>query len=114
MGYRDYDAVLKMLFAFFKILIIAVIALIIVFLKHIILFESVLVAVICGIACFKLAQLHGAFALLVAVAVFFLLFRLQYTKYGFWIIGTMMSLLWSLFFCMFGTDKIWQYTIFGL
>ena len=84
------------------------------FFGHIILFDSILLSVISGIIAYRMLHLHGAFALLIGLAVFFLLMLLQSTRAGFWIIGTIMSLLWAVLFSLFAPDRIWQYTILGL
>lgn len=69
-----------------------------VFLDHIILFDSILIAMISGFSSMAVLDLHGAYALLLGIFVFVLLFGLQQTTIGFWVIGLIMSGLWGLFF----------------
>lgn len=89
------------------------------FIGNIIFFDSILLAVLSGVLCHTLWTVHPAFCLLIGAAVFLLLFWLQYTSVGFWIIGGMMSLLWSavfgvLAYFMSENDAIWGWVVFGL
>lgn len=89
------------------------------FIGHIILLDSILLALTGGITCHILWKVHPAFCLLIGIALFFFLFWLQNTKYGFWIIGTLLSLFWAFVFGFFAYgfsngDMIWFYVIMGL
>ncbi|MFI3250294.1 MAG: hypothetical protein R3Y07_04965 [Eubacteriales bacterium] len=88
------------------------------FAGHIILFDSVVLAFIAGLVARFSLKIHSAYALLVGIAVFFLLFWLQNTKVGFYVIGLVMSVAWGFIFGMivylFTSDMIWFYVIWGL
>lgn len=89
------------------------------FFGNIIFFDSIFFSVITGILCSQLTKIHPAFCLLIGIGLFFLLFLLQLTRAGFWIIGILMSAFWALIFSVFvydATDKdpIWTYVSMGL
>jgi len=90
-----------------------------VFVGHIILFDSIFLAAISGIICNQIWNVHPALCLLIAAALFGLLFWLQNTKVGFWIIGVLLSAFWAFVFGFFayifaGEDMIWFYVVMGL
>lgn len=89
------------------------------FLGHIILFDSIFFAVIVGIICNQILGVHTALCLLIGLALFGLLFKLQTTSVGFWIIGVLFSAFWSGVFCLLAFmltehDMIWTYVVLGL
>ena len=89
------------------------------FLGHIILFDSIAIGLVAGLVSHGLLEVHPAIALVIGIAVFLVLFFLQNTKVGFWIIGGLMSLAWGLIFASMayeftGKDMIWTYAVFGL
>jgi len=97
-------------------LILAVIAL---FVGHIILFDSIFLAAISGILCNQVWNVHPAFCLLIALALFGFLFWLQNTKVGFWIIGILLSAFWAFVFGFLAyefssSDPIWCIVVMGL
>lgn len=106
------------------LLIISVIVMIIatiigLFVGNIILFESIGIAIAAGCLANHFFLIHPAFCLLIGIGVFIGLRLLTKTKAGFWIIGSLMSLLWGLLVAVFvysGTDKdmIWTYVSWGL
>ncbi|MDL2301903.1 hypothetical protein LJC58_06070 [Lachnospiraceae bacterium OttesenSCG-928-D06] len=67
------------------------------FLGHIILFDSIFLAAITGIVCNQVWDVHPAICIVIAIVLFSLLFCLQNTKVGFWIIGILLSALWHLY-----------------
>jgi len=107
-------------FLFAISIVIGLIMLIIsLFVGHIILFDSIFLAMISGICCNKFLGFHPALAFLAGLAVFFLLFWLQNTEAGFWIIGIALSVLWAFIFAFcayawtFG-DMTWTYVVWGI
>lgn len=89
------------------------------FLGHIILFDSIFFAVIVGIICNQILGVHTALCLLIGLALFGLLFKLQTTSVGFWIIGVLLSAFWAGVFCLLAFmltehDMIWTYVVLGL
>lgn len=89
------------------------------FAGHIILFDSILLAIISGILCNQLWGVHPAFCLLIGIAVLILLFKLQTTTVGFWVIGLLLSAFWALIFGFLAyfissEDIIWFFVITGL
>lgn len=89
------------------------------FFGNIIFFDSIFFSIIAGISCSQLTDIHPAFCLLIGIGLFFLLFLLQNTRAGFWIIGILVSAFWALIFSVFvydATDKdpIWTYVSMGI
>lgn len=89
------------------------------FVGHIILFDSIALGIISGICCYHFFTLHPALCLLIGAAVFALLLFLQNTRFGFWIIGVLLSAAWALIFAFFayifgGEDMMWFYVVLGL
>ena len=89
------------------------------FFGHIILFDSIFLAVISGLVANKALHIHPALSLLIGIAVLLFLFWVQNTRYGFWIVGGFLSLLWALFFSVIAysatnKDMIWTYVVMGL
>ena len=112
------------LFAYGAILAIGIIVGLIftiigIFVGHIILFDSIFLAAISGIICNQIWNVHPALCLLIAASLFGLLFWLQNTKAGFWVIGVLLSAFWAYVFGFFayifaGEDMIWLYVVMGL
>jgi hypothetical protein len=81
--------------------------------KNIVLFEGLLCAVITFFVALKLLSFHPVFALLTAAGVLLLLIALTLnTRFGFWIVSVLMSLIWScaallISEILFGEDIIW-------
>ena len=78
-----------------------------------------LLAVISGLVANKVLHIHPAFSLLIGIAVLLFLFWVQNTRYGFWIVGGFLSLLWALFFSVIAysatnKDMIWTYVVMGM
>lgn len=89
------------------------------FLGHIILFDSIFLAVISGIVSNQIWGVHPAICIVIGIVLFGLLFWLQHTKIGFWIIGVLLSALWAFVFgflayAFSSSDMIWFYVVFGL
>jgi len=90
-----------------------------IFLGHIILFDSIFLAAISGIVCNQIWGVPPAICIVIAIVLFGLLFWLQNTKPGFWIIGVLLSAFWAFVFGFFayifaGEDMIWFYVVMGL
>lgn len=89
------------------------------FFGHIILFDSIFFSVIVGIICYQTLGIHTALCLLIGLTLFGLLFKLQTTSVGFWIIGVLLSAFWAGVFCLLAFiltehDMIWTYVVLGL
>lgn len=88
------------------------------FVSNIIIFDSVVLALAGGITANTLLHIHPAFCLLIGIGLFFGLMFLQHSKYGFWIIGGLLTLFWSFVFGFIAytiaRDMIWFYVIWGL
>lgn len=89
------------------------------FFGHIILFDSIFFSVIVGIICNQILGVHTALCLLIGLALFGLLFKLQSSSVGFWIIGILLSAFWAGVFCLLAFiltehDMIWTYVVLGL
>ncbi len=90
-----------------------------IFVGHIILFDSILISIAAGILSNQILHIHPAFCLLISIALFVILFKIQYTKIGFWIISVILSAFWGFVFsiCAYAAtnaDMIWTYVILGI
>lgn len=104
----------------FELLIGAAIGIVIfiigLFLKQIIIFDSIAIGVVAGFAAQSLLHVHTVLAIVIGIAVFGILLFLQMTKPGFWIIGILLSILWGFIFGAVAwsiTDRslFWFYTV---
>lgn len=75
------------------------------FFGHIILFDSIALAIISGLLANGLLHLHPILCILIGIVALVLLFWLQNTKFGFWIIGGLLSLLWGFIFAVLAYDS---------
>jgi hypothetical protein len=86
----------------FELLIGAAVGIIIfiigLFLKQIIIFDSIALGVIAGFTAHGVLHVHTVLAIVIGIAVFGILLGLQMTKPGFWIIGILLSILWGFIF----------------
>lgn len=101
------------------ILLSIVVLIISIFVGNIILFDSLLLGILAGLLCSELWTIHPAICLLIGVVVLASLLILQRTKFGFWIIGSLMTLLWSAAFGVLAyfiseRDPMWGWVVFGL
>ena len=76
------------------------------------LFDSILSALIASLLIHFYLHIHPAICLLIGIVLLALLFWLQNTQYGFWIIGMLFSVGWALVFASISYDvthgdKIW-------
>lgn len=79
---------------------------------NIILFDSIAIGAVAGYYCNQTFSIHPALCTVLGLAVALLLMRLQYTKYGFWIIGGLFSAAWAVLLGCFGygvfnKDVVW-------
>lgn len=114
LGLFSYGLVLAV--SVFLGLILTIIGL---FVGHIILFDSIVLAVISGVVCNRVWQVHPALCLVLSIGVFLLLFWLQHTAAGFWIIGILLSAFWAFVFGFLayacsGEDMVWFYVVLVL
>lgn len=84
------------------------------FFSNIILFDSLLLAIITGYWVHSQLAWHPVFCILLGFGVLVLLFIIQNTRIGFWTIGVFFSIAWSLIIGVFvldgtGNDRIWCY-----
>ena len=106
--------------AFLIGIVIGIIALITaLFIGHIVFFDCVAIAIITGVICNTICFIHPALCLLIGIAVFAVLFFLQKTRFGFWPIAVLMSIVWAMIFgtiayIVSGDDMVWFYVVFGL
>lgn len=88
------------------------------FVGHIIIFDSIALGIISSVCCSHFLALHPAFCLLIGIAVFVVLFLLQRTSAGFWIIGCLLSTVWAVIFAffvyLFTKDMTWFYVVAGI
>lgn len=89
------------------------------FFGHIILFDSIALGIVAGVCCNHFLPIHPALCLVIGIAVFLLLFWLQNTRIGFWIIGGLLSAAYALVFAAIAYDSshkdpVWGWVVFGL
>ena len=89
------------------------------FVGHIIIFDSITLGIIAGVCCNHFFKLHPALCLLIGVIVFALLLFLQNTRFGFWVIGILLSAVWAIIFGLLAflisnADQVWFYVVCGL
>ena len=89
------------------------------FVGHIIVFDSIALGIISGVCCNHFFALHPALCLLTGVVVFALLLFLQKTRFGFWIIGVLLSAVWAVIFGLLAfiisnADPVWFFVICGI
>lgn len=85
--------------------------------SQIIFFDSALAGVAAGMACNHFAQIHPAICIVIGLAAFFLIFMLQATTIGFWVIGGLFTLAYASAFGFIAYsegDIIWGVVVFGL
>lgn len=68
------------------------------FLKQIIVFDSIALGIVAGFMVHGLLHVHTVLAIVIGIAVFGVLLWLQTAKAGFWIIGIILSILWGFIF----------------
>lgn len=101
-------------------LIISLIVMVVgLFVGHIIIFDSIALGIISGVCCNHFTDIHPAFCLLIGAAVFAGLLFLQNTRFGFWIIGVLLSAAWAVIFGLLAfiisnADQLWFYVVCGL
>jgi hypothetical protein len=86
------------------------------FLKQIIVFDSIALGIIAGFSAHGLLHVNTVLAIIIGIATFGILLCLQMTKAGFWIIGTILSVLWGFIFAFVAwsiTDRnsFWTYGV---
>lgn len=89
------------------------------FFGHIILFDSIALGIVAGVCCNQFLPIHPALCLVIGIAAFLLLLFLQNTKVGFWIVGSLMTLLYAaviglLAYFIANNDPVWGWVVFGL
>ena len=89
------------------------------FSKNIILFESIGISIAAGCLAGHFWQIHPALCILIGLGALFGLFSLTKTKFGFWVISVLMSVLWGfcaavLAFMISEGDMIWMYVTWGI
>lgn len=89
------------------------------FIGHIIVFDSIALGIISGVCCNHFFTLHPALCVLIGAAVFALLLFLQKTRFGFWVIGVLLSAAWAVIFGLLAfiisnADQLWFYVVCGL
>lgn len=86
-------------------------------LGQIMLFDSIVLGIIVGVCCHHFAHIHTALCIVVGIAVCVILFVLQNTTVGFWVIGGLFTLIYATFFGVIAYssgDAIWGWLVFGL
>lgn len=89
------------------------------FFGHIILFDSIALGIVAGVCCKQFLPIHPALCIVIGIAVFLLMFFLQNTSVGFWIVGGLMTLLYAaviglLAYFIANNDPVWGWVVFGL
>ena len=80
------------------------------FIGHIIVFDSIALGIISGVCCNHFFTLHPALCVLIGAAVFALLLFLQNTRFGFWVIGVLLSAAWAVIFGLLAFIISWYFS----
>ena len=87
-------------------------------LGQIILFDSIAMGIVAGVCCHHFAHVHTALSVLVGIGVCVLFFALQNTTIGFFLVGGIFTLAYSVLFGLIAlvltADTIWGLVVFGL
>lgn len=86
------------------------------FFRQIILFDSIALGIVAVVCCNHFLPIHPALCVVIGIAVFLLLFWLQNTRAGFWIIGGLLSLVYAavfglLAFAIANCDPVWGVSV---
>lgn len=86
------------------------------FFRNVVVFDSLLLSIVSGIFCHQQFGIHPAFCLVIGIIVFFIMNFIQFSKIGFWVVGTAFSILWARIFGQlayeeFHNDPIWGWVI---
>jgi len=114
------EAIAGFLFSFIIAVAVGIISAVLgLFFGHIILFDSIALGIMAGLVSKNFLPVHPAFSLIIGIVVFALLFLVQKTKFGFWIVGGFLSFAWGFIITIFvysstGGDMIWTYVGWGL
>lgn len=89
------------------------------FFGHIILFDSIAFGIVAGICCNRFLSVHPALCVVIGIVVLLVLFWLQSTRVGFWIIGGLLSLVYAVFFGLLAFaisngDPVWGIVVLVL
>jgi hypothetical protein len=84
------------------------------FFGNISLFESIATGVILGVVTHKLLCFHPLLAIAIGIVALVVLFFLQNTSVGFWIVGGLYSIAWGFIVCLVvfsasGKNMMWTY-----
>ncbi len=113
------NAFIKCTFFIFSFIFGCIVVVAGLFIRHIIIFDSIIFGIISGVCCKSFFPIHPAFCLLIGLAVTGGMLFLQNTRFGFWIIGVLLSLVWAFIFAflaytLLGEDMVWFYVVLGL
>ncbi len=89
------------------------------FVGNIILFDSIALAILSGVLSHYMLGVHPALAVVIGIAVLAFIYFLQSTRFGFWILGGLLSVVWGFIFGFIaydvsGKNMIWTYVVWGL
>ena len=89
------------------------------FAKDICLFESLASGIILGVVAHKLWQLSPLIAIGIGIAAIVILYFLQNTSIGFWVVGGVYSIAWGFIVALFvfdstGKNMTWTYVGWGI
>ena len=89
------------------------------FFGHIIVFDSIALGIVAGVCGYHFLSILPALCIIIAIATFLLLFWLQNTRFGFWLIGGLLSLIYAFVFSAIAyssthKDSVWGWVVFGL
>lgn len=89
------------------------------FFGHIILFDSIALSILGGVLSYHFLGVHPVLAIVIGIAILALIYWVQSTKFGFWIIGGSLSVVWGFIFAFIaydvsGKSMMWTYIVWGL
>lgn len=86
------------------------------FIGNIILFDSILISLVCGYFCYAFWAIHPAYCLIVAAVLCLVLFLIQHTQIGFWAVAILLSYCWGFAFAaaayfISGNSELWFFAV---
>ena len=86
------------------------------FIGNIIIFDSILISLVCGYLCHYILAVHPAYCLIISAVLCLVLFLIQHTQIGFWAVSLLLSYCWGFAFAIAayfisGNSSLWFFAV---
>lgn len=86
------------------------------FIGNIIIFDSILISLVCGYLCYSILAIQPAYCLIIAAVLCLGLFLIQHTQIGFWAVALLLSYCWGFAFAIAtyfisGNSSLWFFAV---